>query len=303
MRSLKAKPPSSFFLKSFKLHAEPYLWCLPALLLVAVTAFYPIIYSFYLSLTNYKFGTVDVKIVGLDNYVKALISGDYLEALRITLAFISVSVAIELFFGLGAALLLNSITKGTRAVKALITLPITITPLAAGLMWKWILEPEVGIANYFLTLLGLPKQMWLGIPALAFWAIVFTDIWRQTPFVIIVLLAGLSAIPSNLYEAAVIDGAGSWITFRHITLPYLRPALFVILLSLTATAFKVFDTVYILTHGGPASATEVLSFLIYRTGFKFSQLAYASALSYLMLIISLVISVLYLVIVYPREHL
>lgn len=302
MQSLKAKPSPSFF-KSFKLNTGPYLWCLPALLLVAVTAFYPIIYSFYLSLTNYRFGTVDIRIVGLDNYVKAFTTGDYIEALRITLAFISVSVLIELFFGLGAALLLNSIVKGTRIVKALITLPITITPLAAGLMWKWIFEPEVGIANYVLTLFGFSKQMWLGIPALAFWAIVFTDIWRQTPFVIIVLLAGLSAIPSTLYEAAVIDGAGSWISFRHITLPYLRPAIFVVLLSLTATAFKVFDTVYILTHGGPASATEVLSFLIYRTGFKFSQLAYASALSYLMLIISLIISVVYLVIIYPREHL
>ncbi|MEM2154803.1 MAG: sugar ABC transporter permease [Nitrososphaeria archaeon] len=268
-----------------------------------VTAFYPIAYSFYLSLTNYRFGTVDIRIIGFDNYIKAFVSGDYVEALRITLAFISVSVVIELFLGLGSALLLNSITKGTRVVKALVTLPITITPLAAGLMWKWIFEPEVGIANYFLTLFGFSKQMWLGVPNLAFWAIVFTDIWRQTPFVIIVLLAGLSAIPSTLYEAAVIDGAGSWVSFRHITLPYLRPAIFVVLLSLTATAFKVFDTVYILTHGGPASATEVLSFLIYRIGFKFSQLAYASALSYLMLIISLIISILYLLIIYPREHL
>lgn len=280
----------------------PYIWCLPALALAMFTAYYPVVYSFFLSLTDYKFGSSSINFIGLENYVKAISSGDFLSSLQITLSFIIPAVVIELLFGLSVALFFNTITKGESIIKALITLPISITPLVAGLMWKWILEPEVGVLNYFLEVLGLPRQGWLGNPDYALWAIVLTDVWKQTPFVIIVMLAALSSIPSDMYEAAIIDGAGSWARFRNITLYFIRPALFVVMLSLTATAFKVFDTVYVLTQGGPGGATAVLSFEIYRTGFKFSNLAYASAMSFLMLIICMVISIIYLLVIYPKEY-
>jgi len=293
---------SRSILHFFSFSNNPYLWCLPALTIAVFTVYYPMAYSLYLSLTNYRFGMESPTFIGLENYFRALISGDFVKSLRITLTFVVGAVLIEVALGLGIALFLNTIMKGESVIKALITIPISITPVAAGLMWKWIFEPEVGILNYFLELFGQPKQLWLSNPATALWTIILTDIWKQTPFVIIVLLAALSTIPQSMYEAAIIDGAGAWARFRHITLYYIRPALFVVILSLTATAFKVYDIVYILTQGGPAGATSVLSFEIYRTGFKFSNIAYASALSFLMLLVSTSIAVIYIYIIYPKEY-
>ncbi|MEM2703800.1 MAG: sugar ABC transporter permease [Candidatus Bathyarchaeia archaeon] len=283
-------------------YVYPYLWCLPAIIIAVVTVYYPMVFSFLLSLTDYRFGAIASNFIGLDNYVKAIVSGDFVNSLKITFTFVFSAVLIEFLFGLGLALFLNTVTKGETVIKALLTIPISITPIVAGLMWKWILEPEVGILNYFLELLNQQKQLWLSDPNMALWVVVLTDVWRQTPFVVIVLLASLSAIPRDMYEAALIDGAGMWSRFRNITLYYIRPAMFVVLLSLTATAFKVYDIVYILTHGGPAGATKVLSFEIYRIGFKFSNIAYASAMSFLMLGICMIISCVYLFVIYPKEY-
>ena len=279
---------------------EPYLWTLGAIAIIAGVTFYPLAYSFYLSLTNYSFGLSNISFLGFENYIKAVNSQEFINSLKISTLYVVSCVAIEFILGLGSALLLNTINKGAYAIRVLITLPVTITPVVAGLMWKWIMEPEVGILNYLLSLVGVPKQMWLGDPKLALWSIVFADIWKNTPFVIIVTQAGLASIPANLYEAASIDGAGAWVRFKWITLPYLRPAMFVVLLSCTSTAFKVFDSVYMLTQGGPGNLTQVLSLLIYQTGFKFSHLAYASALSYLMFVIVTFIAILYLKVVYPK---
>ncbi len=180
--------------------------------------------------------------------------------------------------------------RGRGVVRTLIVLPLMISPVVAGLIWRFMYNTDRGMVNYLLYLIGIDKVDWLGQQASAMPAVMVADIWQWTPFVALILMAAIQALPDEPFEAALIDGASKWQMFRYLTLPMIRPALMVSILIRTMDSFKIFDLIYVLTLGGPGVSTQVLGLYTYKWGFKFFQMGYASALSYLMIFMMVIIA-------------
>jgi len=257
---------------------------LPVFLTVVVVATIPFVLAVIESLTRDGEG-----FVGLDNYVQALSNPLLYDSLRQTAIYALVVVPSEVLVGLGLALLVHR-TIRSAAVKAAIyilaIIPIVIPQVAAGVIFRLIYAPEYGILNAILEQLGLIDQqiLWLSVPALAIFSVASVDIWQWTPFVYLVLFAGLQTVPQEAVEAAQIDGASSWSQFRHIEFPYIRPLVLLVLFFRIADVLRVFDHVFILTGGGPGATTQFVSLYLYRIAFKFSDLAQASALAVMMMV-------------------
>jgi multiple sugar transport system permease protein len=262
----------------------------PALALLAVITVYPAVYVLYLSLHRRLLILGISKFVGLDNYLFLLRDGRFWNAFGNTVYFSSLSVSLEMLVGLAIALLLNRSFPGKGAVRALVLIPWAVPTVVSARMWEWMYNTDFGILNF---LLGT-KINWLGSPFWAMNAAVFMDVWKTTPFVVILLTAGLQVIPRELYQAAVVDGAGSWNMFRRITLPLLMPVVAVVLIFRTLDAFRVFDAVYVLTGGGPANTTETLSIYAYKVLFQTLQFGYGSTLSVVVFLCVGMISVFYI---------
>jgi multiple sugar transport system permease protein len=252
-----------------------YRYVAPALGLLGGVALFPLLYVIYLSFHR-RLLIFDIsRFVGLENYRFLLQDERFWNALQNTAYFTGVSVSAQLLLGLGIALLLNRSFWGRDWVRALILVPWVIPTVVSARMWEWIYNPEFGVLNF---LLGA-KINWLGTPRLALNAAIFADVWKTTPFVVILLLAGLQIIPRELYQAARVDGAGTWAAFRRITLPLLMPVFLVTLIFRVLDAWRVFDAIYVLTGGGPANTTETLSLYAYKMLFQTLQFGYGSALS------------------------
>ena len=257
---------------------------LPVFGTVVVVATIPFILAVIESLSREGQG-----FVGLDNYVRALSNPLLYDSLRQTAIYALVVVPTEVLLGLGLALLVHR-TIRSAAVKAAIYIlaivPIVIPQVAAGVVFRLIYAPEYGILNAILEQLGLIDQqiLWLSVPALAIFSVASVDIWQWTPFVYLVLFAGLQTVPQEAVEAAQIDGASSWSQFRHIEFPYIRPLVLLVLFFRIADVLRVFDHVFILTGGGPGATTQFVSLYLYRIAFKFSDLAQASALAVMMMV-------------------
>ncbi len=248
---------------------------MPALILLAAVTVYPVLSVLYLSLQR-RLPIFDIaKFTGLDNYRFLIHDSRFWNALGNTVYFTGVSVSLELLLGLAIALFLNRAFRFKGLVIALVLVPWAIPTVVSARMWEWMYNTDFGILNY---LLGT-KINWLGSPRWALNAAVFMDAWKTTPFVAILLLAGLKMIPGDLYQAARIDGAGAWPIFTRITLPLLMPVILVVLVFRMLDAFRVFDAVYVLTGGGPANTTETLSIYAYKILFQTLQFGYGSTLS------------------------
>jgi len=247
----------------------------PALLLLSLVTIYPVFFVFYLSLHR-KLLIFDIsRFVGLENYLFLLSDDRFWNALKNTVYFTAVSVSLELILGLSIALLLQRSFRLKGFVRALVLIPWAIPTVVSAKMWEWIYNTDFGILNYIVG----SKINWLGNPFMALNAAVFMDVWKTTPFVAILLMAGLQVIPQELYQAAKVDGAGRWDTFKTITLPLLKPVILVVLLFRTLDAFRIFDAIYVLTGGGPANTTETLSIYAYKVLFQTLQFGYGSTLS------------------------
>jgi len=270
---------------------ESGIWFIgPALILLFFVTIYPLFYVFYLSLHR-RLLIFDIsEFAGLDNYLFLLHDDRFWNALSNTLYFTLVSVSLELVLGLSIALLLNRAFPFKGLVRAIVLLPWAIPTVVSARMWDWIYNGDFGILNY---LLGT-KINWLGSPFWAINAAIFMDVWKTTPFVIILLVAGLQVIPQELFRAARIDGANSWAVFRRITLPLLRPIIFAVLIFRTLDAFRVFDAIYVLTGGGPANTSETLSIYAYKVLFQTLQFGYGSALSVITFLCIAAISIFYI---------
>jgi multiple sugar transport system permease protein len=210
--------------------------------------------------------------------------------LRVTFTFVISAIAIEFSLGMGLALLLNRHLRGKGFIRSMILLPMMCTNVVIGLTWRLLFNYQFGIINFYLTQLHLSPVNWLSEPNLAMISVIIVDVWNTTSFVALLLLAGLQSLPEEPFEAARIDGASSLQTFGYITLPLLRPSILVALLWRMIDTFRIFDVVWLLTAGGPAHATETVSIYIYNYGFKSFDLGYASAASYVMIIIMLVVA-------------
>lgn len=264
----------------------------PALVMVGVFIVLPLAASLAASLTSYELTTGRGAFVGFGNYIELLASdggdaGTFRAALGHTLRFALASVAIEFGLGFALALLLNRVVRLGGLARTLLVAPIMVAPTVSALQWRWILDPDNGILNYIGTQLGMPwaPQLWLIQPQAAFWTLVLVDVWQTTPFVLLFLLAGLQSLPAEPYEAARVDGASAWQIFLRLTLPLLRPVILSVLLLRFMDAFRIFDIAYVLTRGGPAYATDMVSLYTYRVGLQWFDIGKASAAAALTLLI------------------
>jgi len=253
----------------------------PAGLLLAVVALAPMLYVVGLSFED-RAVFRPPGFAGLDNYLRLAQDARFWHALGNTLYFALVSVALELVLGLAAALLLSHAGRARAWLYGALLVPWAIPTVVSARMWEWIYNAEHGVLNF---LLGAQVN-WLGAPLLALHAVIAMDVWKSTPFVALLLLAGLQGIPRELVRAAAVDGANAWTTFRRITLPLLAPALLVAAVFRTIDALRVFDAVYVLTGGGPADGTETLSVYAYRILFQTLDFGYGAALSVAVLAIT-----------------
>jgi multiple sugar transport system permease protein len=254
---------------------------LPALLLLILVFAYPIGRALWLSLFTRNLGTkLQPVFSGLDNYARMMGDGRFWQSYWTTTVFTLTSVCLELLLGLGIALVLNRSFRGRNLVRTIAILPWALPTALIGLAWTWIFNDQFGVVNDILIRLGVIKTgiNWLGEPTLAMVSVIFADVWKTTPFISILLLAGLQSISADLYEAHAIDGATPWQSFRQITLPLLLPQILIALLFRFAQAFGIFDLITVMTGGGPGGATEVVSLYIYATMMRYLDFGYGAAL-------------------------
>ena len=256
----------------------------PGLLLLAGVIAFPVLWALFTSLFDYTllapgFDT----FTGTANYVRALSDAEFRHAAWVTFLFVASVVALEFILGFLIALLLNETERGKNVYYLILLCPLLMNPVVVGLIWRMFLHPTLGIVNYLLGLIGIAPVNWLGDASVAFWTVVMVDIWHQVSFMIVLLLAGLSALPREPYEAARVDGAHPLQSFWHITLPLMRPVIIVTLLIRVIFAVKTYDIIYIMTRGGPGTATDLISYYIYRQAFVSLNLGEACAMSGLLL--------------------
>ncbi len=263
----------------------------PAILGIWVFILFPMLYAIYISFHDYILSQGGIKAATFGNY--ASIFGDKLlgSAIKNTMVLTTSVVVLELMIGLGLALLLNQKNIRLRGLYLFILLiPMLMPPITVGLIWRLLLHPELGIINYSLGLLGLPQPAWLANQSLAMITIIIVDIWHETSFILLILLAGLTSLPDELYEAAVMDGANSIQKFFHITLPLMKPTILVALIIRFIAAMKTYDLVYILTRGGPGTSTETISYYIYKVAFVFLDMGRSSAMAFILLVFIVIVT-------------
>lgn len=267
-----------------------YRFLAPLLLLLAAIVAYPLGYSFYLSFTDKEIVRPDYAIVGLENYLDLAGNGDYTAALRNTFVFVALAVTIELLLGLALALALQRQRRLRDLTRAFLLTPMFVTPIAVGLMFRFLLNQQLGAIPAALDVFGVTIDFFG--PQLALLTIVAIDVWQWTPFMVLLLLAGLESLPRQPFEAARVDGASTWMTFRRVTLPLLRPVIAVAVLIRALDAFKVFEYVFATTRGGPGNATDTIQYQVYRTAIQFFRLGEAAAMAFVLVVIVLGLVVL-----------
>ncbi|MEL6840312.1 MAG: sugar ABC transporter permease [Pseudomonadota bacterium] len=270
----------------------PYLFLAPAGIVLLVALFYPICYMIYASFLDWnpsqRIG--EAEFVGLRNYLKLFTDDAFRESMWVTLKFAAVVVTIEMFLGVGLALLLDRNIRGMSVLRTLFILPMMIAPIVVGLMWRYMYHPTVGIFNRTLKDWGFEPIPWLSDGDWAFASIVIADVWQWTPFIFILSLAALQSLPSSAIEASKIDGATGWQQIIYIKLPLMLPVLIVTLLLRLIDSFKVLEVILVMTNGGPGLSTEILSIRINRTASEFRELGEAAAMSNLLLIVLLILT-------------
>ncbi|GEM88278.1 carbohydrate ABC transporter permease [Meiothermus granaticius] len=268
------------------------LFLLPTVAVLGTFNFYPALYSLYLSLFEWNGLSPHREFVGLANYTRLLASGEFWNSLRVTLLYAGGVTLLALALGLLVAVLLNQPIRGQALYRVLYFLPVITPTVASGVVWKYLFDPTQGVVNRGLAEVGLEGPSWLSDPSWALVAVIVVGVWKRVGFNMVVYLAALQGIPKTYYEAAQLDGADSWQQFRHITLPLLAPTTFFLVVTALIDAFQVFDLVYVMTSGGPLGSTDVLGYYLYRQGFRYSELGFASAVAYVMFALIFLVTVI-----------
>ena len=271
-----------------------WLFMAPSLLILGVFVIYPILVSFWYSLHDWTIGATDQPFVGIDNYVALTQDPRFWNALLDTLELTVVSVAVLVVLGLGLALALVRDGVGQKIVRSAFFFPTVVSLTSIGLVWRFLLDPQLGLVAGVSESLGLPAVGWLQSPALALPAVIFVDIWKNAGFVMIIMIGGLKAVPAERLEAGRIDGATDSQLIRFITLPSIRPTMLFATLILTIQSLQLFDLVYVMTGGGPLFATDTLVTQVFREGFVNFRTGYASAISWVLFALIMLISLLQL---------
>jgi len=261
-----------------------YIFAGPALAYVLLIVIYPLAYALWVSFRNTRLTSPIDRFVGFDTYGLALSSMKFHHSLTVTAMFLVLAITTEFVLGLGLAMSFWRM-RGIRSVlRSLLLLPVMVTPVTVGLCWKLMLNSDFGLLSHVGESIGIGRVLWLSNPRLAPFAVTLLDVWQWTPFVFLVVLAGLESLPNEPFESAEVDGAGALFTFRKITFPLIRRILMIALAFRLMFAVSTFDTVFVLTRGGPALATDLVTLYIYREGFVDLNISYASAASFLLLI-------------------
>ena len=284
-------------MRSLREKRTAYMLIAPTIILVVLVILYPLVYSIITSLTNSVFTKMDsASFVGFKNYWQLLHDNLFLKSVRVTLYFVIVSVFFELVIGMMIAMLLNIKLKGTSFVKALLVVPWALPGTVIAGIWRFIFQSDFGFVNGFLRLLGFETNiLWLGSSPLAISVVIFTEVWRSAPFFGIILLAGLSTIPGELYEAARLDGGNEWQIFWRITVPLLKPIIGIILIIRTIFLFQSIELVYVLTQGGPGTDTFFIPFYLYRESFVNMRIGKGSAMAYYLALLIAIFCVIYVI--------
>lgn len=269
---------------------EPYLYLTPSLAVLTLFVFYPMIRSIYLSmyLTN-PLGKPKV-FVGFEHFADALSSGSFLHSLGISVQFVLYTVPVGIALGLCLALLANRPLRGIKLFQLIFSSPLCISVATGATVFLMMYNPLSGILNYFLTVMGLPKVSWLTDPGYALLSVGAVSIWMRLGFNFVLMISGLQNVPQELYEAAVVDGAGAWAKTRHITLPMLSPTIFFAAVVGVIHAFQIFGEIDIMTSGGPADATNVVVYRIYQEAFQKFEFGAASSQALLLFLVILVLT-------------
>ncbi|OGP74476.1 MAG: ABC transporter permease [Deltaproteobacteria bacterium RBG_16_49_23] len=263
----------------------------PAVFALSLIVIIPIAYNLYLAFTKWTIGLGQPRFIGLGNFIELLSDERVWNGVKVMVYFSGLSLSLEMALGLSIALYFHRNFRGNEIVQAIYILPFAATPVAVALIWRIMLNPEIGVMNYLLQSVGLPGSLWVSNAQTVIPALVMVDVWKWTPMITLIVLAGLKSLPRVPYEAAQIDGANALQVFWYITLPMIRPVLIAALMLRSLDNLKEFDMIYTITQGGPGISSETLYLYSYNVGFSFFKAGYGSALMVVVFLIVLVFNV------------
>ena len=271
---------------------SPFIWfILPAVLVIVAIIVFPWMFTLWMSLFDWKIGS-QARFAGFDNYVELAGNSRFLTSILHTLIFTALAVIGPLVLGTFAAMVFHQKFPLRGFLRGAFVLPMMATPVAVALVWVMMFHPQQGVLNYLLSLLGIPPSEWVYSPRLAIPCLVLVDIWQWTPLVMLIVLGGLASLPADPFEAAYMEGASRWQTFRYVTLPLLMPFIFVAAVVRLIDALKTFDTIYVITQGGPGTASETINLYLYLQAFSFYQIGKASSVVVVFFVLVVALSML-----------
>ena len=274
-----------------------YWFIVPALVVVGAVIVFPWLFTLWMSAFEWKIGDTP-HFVGFDNYTGLFTNRRFLEAVVRTFYFTALAVIVPLILGTIAAMIFHREFKYRGILRGVFIMPMMATPVAVALVWTMMFHPQQGVLNYLLSLVGLPPSQWVYSPTLVIPSLVLVEVWHWTPLIMLIVLGGMAALPTEPYESARLDGASEWQLFRYITLPLVAPFLFVAGVIRTIDALKTFDTIYVITSGGPGTASETINLYLYLQAFAFYNIGNASAV---VVIFFTIVLALALVLLYLRQ--
>jgi multiple sugar transport system permease protein len=258
----------------------------PTVLYLLTFSLFPLVYSLGISFFDWSQQSRTFTFVGLENYQRLVTDPVFIESVGNTAILVGLGVTIQVVLGTALALFFDLHLRGMWFVRGVLILPMLLTPIVVGLMWRALLNPEWGVVNWALGELGLPQPFWLADPSIALFTLVLVESWQWTPFIMVIVFARLQALPRDVFEASAVDGATWRATLRHVTLPLLAPAIVFAAIFRAIDSFRAFDIVFGLTYGGPGNFTSTLSFYTYETGFTFTRYGYSSAVAWVMVMVA-----------------
>jgi multiple sugar transport system permease protein len=266
----------------------------PGLAIIAIVIGLPLLYALLLTLSSFTLLHPRLHpLVGIDNFRRVMSDEYFWHSLWLTIKYSTCTVAAEFLLGLAVALMLNRVVRLKAIYFAILTIPMAMSPVSVALIWHMLLQPNLGIVNQLLEGFGLVGVDWLGDSRIAFWTVVFIDVWQQVSFVILILAAGLASLPKDPFEAAAVDGANELQQFWHLTLPLLRPVATIAVIIQLINEFRTYDLVYVLTKGGPGIATDLLSYFAYKRAFLGLAINEGAAVSFVLLLCVLALTVVF----------
>ena len=273
-------------------------FAIPALIVIGAVIVFPWVFTLWMSVHDWQI-TQTRSFIGSDNYLNLLTDRRFLESIVHTLYFTVLAVILPVIFGVFSAIIFHQRFPWRGVLRAVFIMPMMATPVAVALVWTMMFHPQLGVLNYLLTSIGIPGQLGVYDQATVIPSLVLVEVWHWTPLVMLIVLGGLAALPTEPYESALIDGASHWQIFRHITLPMVMPFIMVAIIIRTIDALKTFDTIFVITQGGPGTASETINIYLYLQAFSFYNIGHASAV---VVVFFAIIVVLSLLLLYARQR-